>query len=206
MPTPVSDGSKTPGETPKFTNEVVNALRVSALKERADEEARLRKRNSRANGEGAPRSGSVAPGTPGSIAPEIPEKGSSKKEAKKKESAKANEEASHKAANATTSQFLQGGRGLFGKKKQYSWMSTSASGTSTPARITTSGLPGTPPAAPAPEKLTLEGVRRLGMWREDKEKGMGIQLRDWISVLEDDGHEKKALQKAYMALDAAEPK
>ncbi len=57
-----------------------------------------------------------------------------------------------------------------------------------------------------PEKLTVEGVRRLGTWREDKEKGLGIQIRDWVSVLEEDGHEKKALQKVYMMLDSSEPK
>ncbi|TVY21813.1 hypothetical protein LARI1_G000213 [Lachnellula arida] len=208
LPTPVSDGSKTPSEPPKFTNEVVSALRASAVKERADEEERLRKRAARAaraSGD-VTRSGSVIPGTPGSIAPEAPEKGSSKKETKKKAESKASEEANHKAANATTSQFLSGSRGLFGKKKQYSWMSNAASGTSTPSRLMTSGLPGTPAVAPAPEKLTAEGVRRLGMWREDKEKGTGIQLRDWICVLEDDGHEKRALQKAYALLDGSEPK
>jgi len=85
----------------------------------------------------------------------------------------------------------------------------SASGTSTPGRITTQGLPGTPGGAggnAVPEKLTGEGARRLGTWREDREKGVGIQIRDWITVLEEDGHEKKALQKAYMFLDQSEPK
>lgn len=148
----------------------------------------------------------MVPGTPGSVAPEAPEKGSSKKETKKKADNKASEEANHRAANATTSQFLGGSRGLFGKSKKYSWLDASASGTSTPSRLMTSGLPGTPPPAPAPEKLTAEGVRRLGMWREDKEKGAGIQLRDWICVLEDDGREKRALQHAYMILDGSEPK
>ncbi|TVY84867.1 hypothetical protein LSUE1_G000691 [Lachnellula suecica] len=203
FPTPVSDVSKAEGGL-KFTNEVVAALRTSAVKERADEEARLKKRNARANGE-TPRSGSIVPGTPGSIAPEVPEKGTLKKDNKKKESAKATEEASHKAANATTTQFLGGGKGLFGKKKKYDWMTASASGASTPHRISTSGIAGTP-VTPAPEKLTLEAARRLGSWREDSAKGQGIQLRDWIAVLEDDGHEKMALQKAYMSIDASEPK
>jgi len=125
--------------------------------------------------------------------------------------AKVNEAASHAAANVTTAQFLGGGGGLFGKKKKYSWMNPGASGSgaSTPGRIMTQGLPGTPggPVAnPAPEKLTIDGVRRLGQWREDKEKGTGIQMRDWITVLEEDGHEKKALQKAYMFLDLSDPK
>lgn len=183
------------------------------MKERDFEEARLRKRLNRTSGEGTPRQGSVIPGTPGLIAPEIPEKAPTKKEQKKKAEAKVNEAASHAAANNTTAQFLGGGGGLFGKKKKYSWMTGGAggstSGTSTPGRIMTQGLPGTPGGAvgnSAPEKLTAEGGKRLGTWREDREKGVGIQMRDWVAVLEEDGHEKKALQKAYMLLDQSEPK
>lgn len=207
LPTPVSDGSKTSADN-KFTNEVVTALRASAQKERDLEEARLRKRAARAAGDSTSRSGSVVPGTPGSIAPEAPEKGSSKKENKKKEASKAIEEASHKAANATTSQFMGslGGGGMFGKKKKYSWMTGGSSGTSTPSRLTTAGLPGTPPAVQNAQAFTVDSARRVGTWREDKEKGLGIQLRDWISVLEDDGHEKVALQKAYILLETSEPK
>ena len=167
----------------------------------------------RASGEGTPRQGSVVPGTPGSIAPEITEKGTTKKEQKKKAEAKFIEAASHAAANATTAKFAGAGGGLFGKsKKQYSWMtggaSGSASGTSTPGRITTQGLPGTPGGAvsnAAPAALTAAGARRLGMWREDKEKGEDIQIRDWVAVLEDDGRQPRALQKAYLFLDLSEP-
>lgn len=186
---------------------MVTALRATAVKERDFEEARLRKRIARTSGDGTPRQGSVVPGTPGSVAPESTEKAPTKKEQKKKAEAKVNEAASHAAANNTTAQFL----GF--KKKKYSWMTGgtggSASGTSTPGRITTQGLPGTPGGAvvsSAPDKLTADGARRLGTWREDKEKGKGIQIRDWITVLEEDGHEKKALQKAYMFLDMSEPK
>lgn len=208
LPTPVSEGAKTPTGTVKFSNEVVNALRASASKERDFEEARLRKRQARSNPDGTSRQGSVAPGTPGSVAPEPNEKAPTKKEIKKKQEAKINEAASHDSANATSSKFLGGGGGLFGKKKKYSWMTGGAgSGTSTPAKLMTQGLPGTPGgASAAPDKLTTEGARRLGTWREDHEKGKHVQLRDWIAVLEDDGREKKALQKAYVALDDSQPK
>ncbi|KAN0098527.1 Transcription initiation factor TFIID component TAF4 family domain containing protein [Hyaloscypha variabilis] len=214
LPTPVSDGGKAPPvNNSKITNEVVIALRSSAAKERDIEEARLLKRQKRLTGEATPRQGSTLPGTPGSSAPEPSEKAPTKKEQKKKAEAKVNEAASHAAANNTTAQFLGGGGGLFGKKKKYSWMTGgaggSASGTSTPGRIMTQGLPGTPgiPVGnAAPEKLTVEGARRLGTWREDREKGVGVQIRDWITVLEEDGREKKALQKAYMFLDQSEPK
>lgn len=43
----------------------------------------------------------------------------------------------------------------------------------------------------------LGGVREWGEWREDREGGRGIQLRDIISVLEADGKENKALIRAY---------
>lgn len=184
-------------------------MRASAAKERELEEARLRKRQARTNPDGTPRQGSVVPGTPGSVAPDPDLKAPTKKEQKKKQEAKINEAASHESANATSSKFLGGGGGLFGKKK-YSWMTGgggAGSGASTPAKIMTQGLPGTPGAlSTAPEKLTTEGARRLGTWREDHEKGMHIQLRDWITVLEDDGKEKKALQQAYAVLDDSNPK
>lgn len=213
FPTSVSERIKTPAANAvKFGNEVVTALRTTAVKERDYEEARLRKRMGRTSGDGTSRQGSMAPVTPGSVAPDPMEKATTRKEQKKKAEAKVNEAASHAAANVTTAQFLGGGGGLFGKKKKYSWMTGggggTASGTSTPGRITTQGLPGTPGTAlgSASEKLTVDGARRLGTRREDKEKGKGIQIRDWITILEDDGHEKRALQKAFTLLDTSEPK
>jgi hypothetical protein len=211
IPTPVSENVKTPVIQTKYINEVVNTLRQSAIQEREIEEARLRKRNARATGDATPRQGSVIPGTPGTAAAELSEKVPTKKEQKKKAEAKVNEAASHAAANVTTAQFLGVGGGLFGKKKKYSWMTGGgpASGASTPGRIMTQGLPGTPAGAAvnaAPERLTAEGARRLGAWREDKEKGKGIQIRDWIAVLQNDGRERKALQLAFTWLDQSEPK
>ncbi|KAG0648930.1 hypothetical protein D0Z07_4799 [Hyphodiscus hymeniophilus] len=193
----------------KFSNEVVAALRGEALKEREFEEARLRKRRARLEGGGASRAGSVIPGTPGSIAPDPMEKAPTKK-AQKKADMKKNEADNHAGANNTAAQFLGGGGGLFGKKKKYSWMTGSAVATATPAQIlNTPTQPGTPTGKagpPEPEKLTSDGVRRLGTWREDKEKGRGIQIRDWLVVLEGDGREKKALQRIYATLDDSQPK
>jgi hypothetical protein len=137
------------------------------------------------------------------------EKAPTKKEQKKKAEAKVTEAVNHAAANSTTTQFLGGGGGLFGKKKKYDWLTSSASGTTTPAKLMTSGLSGTPSGQivnAGQERLTSDGVRRLGTWREDKEKGRGIQIRDWVAVLENDGREKKALQRAYAILDDSQPK
>ncbi|CAD6506024.1 BgTH12-06956 [Blumeria graminis f. sp. triticale] len=193
----------------KITNEVILALRRQALKEREAEETRLRKRLARTTGVNPiSRQASVAPGTPGSVAPEAIDKVPTKKEQKKKVEAKVNEAASHAAANVTTAQFLGGGGGLFGKKKKYSWMNPApGGGSSSSKRIGAQGSPNTGGISNAPvERLTVDGARRLGTWREDREKGAGVQLRDWITVLEQDGHEKKALQIAYMNLDNSDPK
>ncbi|EKD19819.1 hypothetical protein MBM_01771 [Drepanopeziza brunnea f. sp. 'multigermtubi' MB_m1] len=217
LPTPVSDSATPPTAPIKFTSEIAAALRTSATLEQAQEEARLRKRQDRANGGGtaaASRQGSIVPGTPGSVAPDTDLKAPTKKEQRKKADAKVNEAATHAAANTTTAQFLGVGGGMFGKKKKYNWLTGSAagggaSGSSTPGRINTQGLPGTPgiqPVSAPPEKLTADGVRRLGEWRDDGLKGRRVQIRDWISVLEQDGREKMALQKAYVGLDQSDPK
>lgn len=163
------------------------------------------------------RSGSVAPGTPGTIAPDS-DKPITKKEQKKNQAAKAAEAHSHANQNITSSMFagLGGKGGLFGKKKTgktYDWMNVGrgGSGTSTPTRNApgpgkSSGGGTGAAAAPANIALTTEGRNRLGTWREDKEKGKNIQLRDWVAVLERDGREPRALQRAYLNLDSSNPK
>lgn len=197
-------------------------MRELARQEREWEEARLRRRQKRKDGiadvgSTPSRPGSVAPGTPGSIAPES-DKPMTKKELKKHQTLKAAEANSHANQNMTSSMFAGfGGRGnLFGKKKTgktYDWLNSGrgGSGTSTPTRSTPgpgikglNGAPGTP--SPASLAMTSEGRNRLGTWREDKEKGKNIQLRDWVVVLERDGREIKALQQAYTHLDVSNPK
>jgi hypothetical protein len=188
-----------------LTNDLTKALRDSAATEREFEEARLLKRQNRSNPDGTPRSASTVPGTPGSVAPEPGEKAPTKKELKKKESAKQTEALNHKAANQTTAAFLGGGGGLFGKKgKKYSWMTGGGSGASTPGRLNTQIIAqggGTVVEAPEKTALTQPSNRPLGSWRENKEAGKQVQIRDWIAVLADDGKEAKALQKAYCALE-----
>ncbi|KAF4473157.1 tpa inducible [Fusarium agapanthi] len=207
-----------PVKLPKVSSYMTTTMRDLARQERDWEEARLRKRQKRKDGipdSGATtsRAGSVAPGTPGAVAPEAP-KAMTKKEMKKNQQMKAAEIDSHQSQNTTSSLFAGfGGKGgLFGKKKAgktYDWM-TRGSGASTPTRnVSGAGKgPGGLGAAPAPANMamTTEGRNRLGTWREDKEKGRNIQLRDWVSVLERDGREGKALQKAYLYLDASNPK
>ena len=190
------------------------ALLEGSKTERDLEEIRLRKRQRRSEKDTEPevasRSGSVAPGTPGAVAPE-PEKAPTKKELKAKSQAasKLAEQNTTSSANRTSLAFL-GGFGSKKKGKQYSWMQA-GSGANTPTRVqtpgavTTPGISGTPRPA-APTRLTLDGRQRFGVFNEDGDKGKNIQLRDWIVALEGDGNDFKALQAAYDKLDASNPK
>ncbi|OBR06272.1 Tpa inducible protein [Colletotrichum higginsianum IMI 349063] len=200
------------------TNTMSHTVREVGKAERDWEERRLRRRNARKDGTteaGATpsRAGSVAPGTPGGSAPDS-EKSISKKEQKKLDAVKKAEASSHANQNITSSMFVGMPKtgSLFGKKKggkSYSWMTGGASGSSTP-RMGTPGKPGgaaaSGPPAPANHALTVEGRARLGNWREDKEKGKNIQLRDWVAALEGDEIELRAMQAAYDKLDTSDPK
>ncbi|KAK2600143.1 hypothetical protein QQS21_005088 [Conoideocrella luteorostrata] len=206
----------------KIASSMAITMRELARQEREWEEARLRRRQKRKDGVAdvgttPSRSGSVAPGTPGSVAPES-DKPMTKKEMKKAQTLKAAEASSHANQNLTSSMFAGlGGKGsLFGKKKigkTYDWMNVGrgGSGASTPTRgapgLSSKGINGTPGTpTPGNPALTTEGRNRLGTWREDKEKGKNIQLRDWVVVLERDGREGRALQQAYITLDSSNPK
>jgi hypothetical protein len=152
----------------------------------------------------------VAPGTPGSIAPEPESKAPSKKESKRSISAAAKlaEASSTASANQTLSALMGGLGGKKKKGKTYSWM-TAGSGASTPKANSqdSSAAVGTPGSRMSEKtRLTADGRYRLGTWREDGDKGKNIQLRDWITVLELDGLEVRAIQEAYTKLDASNPK
>ncbi|KAF2717282.1 hypothetical protein K431DRAFT_288662 [Polychaeton citri CBS 116435] len=136
----------------------------------------------------------------------------SKKEAAKqaKEASKAAEQMSHASTNSTAMAAALGG-----KRSRYAWMAGAGgatanrykptSGASTPRGEAGPGGPG--PGAGG--KSNANGVSdpskevrgpKWGDWRESGSAGKGVQLRDWVAVLERDGREKKALQKAYMKL------
>ncbi|KAL4956034.1 hypothetical protein BDW69DRAFT_102557 [Aspergillus filifer] len=187
--------------------------RLLVDKDASYEEARAAKRAKRSASAilgdgGTPRSESVdIPGsgisTPiGERAPTLDKKGMSKKEARKLMDAKANEVQQHQqsveTARMATQTMMSGG--MFGKKKTYSWLQrgpSSGSGFSTPSRIN----PPTPTAsaekASRPGEPATVPVKRLGTWREDKEKGAGIQVRDILYMLELDGRASRHIQKAY---------
>ncbi|KAK8086653.1 hypothetical protein PG994_001627 [Apiospora phragmitis] len=200
LPTPVSEASP--------TNPLVEAVVGSGKVVRNAEEARLRKRQKRMDAatdkdkkeDGTTsRSGSVAPGTPGSVAPDAADaKPLTKKESKKVASKLA--EATSNTVNSTLSQFMGG------KKKKYSWMTGggAASGASTPRAGGMSGAPAGGSRGAAKGPLTQGSAHHLGQFRESSAKGKNIQLRDWVHVLEQQRVEQKALQEAYNRMDRSD--
>ncbi|KAI9721214.1 MAG: hypothetical protein M1812_002375 [Candelaria pacifica] len=215
LPTPISDSVKSPGASTTFPNHTAQTLRGLAQKERVSEEARLARRNRRTvNGitsaEGS-KASTPGPGASGGLlgerAPEVEGKKMTKKEMAK-HSTKENEAYAHSEANRTANRMLGGG-GFFGKKKGgYSWMKDGAkSGTSTPSRLDTAvGGPSAtngPGTGSAGSAIVGTG-RRFGEWSEARERGAGVQMRDWVSMLEADGKEKKSLTRAYSRLKSKE--
>ncbi|KAL4891602.1 hypothetical protein BDV59DRAFT_182118 [Aspergillus ambiguus] len=194
------------------TKNLAAKCRLLMDKDNSSEEQRAAKRAKRsANailGEGANRSDSTdLPGsgasTPlGERAPSIDKKGLTKKEAKKLMDAKASEAQQHQqsveTARLATNSMISGR--VFGTKKQYSWLQrgpAAGSGFSTPSRAN----PATPSAGS--EKGGRSGepaamsTKRLGTFREDTDKGAGIQVRDVLFMLELDGRGSRHVQKAY---------
>ncbi|KAJ5131532.1 uncharacterized protein N7515_007571 [Penicillium bovifimosum] len=143
-----------------------------------------------------------APSTPlGERAPSFDKKSMTKKEAKKMHDSKATEAQQHAQSVETARMALSGGsRSMFGAKKSYSWLKPGgqASGFSSPSRP----IPSTPTAGPEKtsvgEPASNQTQRRLGVWREDQEKGTGIQVRDILFMLEADGRATRHVQKGYL--------
>ena len=212
--TPISDVSQTPTTPIAFPNPVAYALRQIASADRAAEEERLAKRTRRAasavgdgNKSGTATLGGATPGPPGPLgerAPDVDTKRVSKKEQKRQAEVKATEAQQHTATNQTTSMALGIG-GSLGKK--LSWMqkpgpSGSGASSSMLPRVNTGsqGASKSSAAAVASSASQLHRIRQYGSFREDKEAGAGIQLRDIIFALESDGKDKMALAKAYAKL------
>jgi len=193
-------------------NSITSALTALSRQDRLAEEARLKLRNARKiKKESQAVNASAAPGTPtegsgpidgaapsGPIGEKAPEMKMSKKQREALEkSARADmsEEIQTRSANATATMQLGGG-------KQYAWMNKGAA--ATPAGRQVPGFRGTPKVVTAAKQAPgptdeFGGVRdrRFGQWREDGVGGRGVQLRDWIGVLEMDGREKRTLGWAY---------
>jgi hypothetical protein len=134
-----------------------------------------------------------------------------------------NEEVQRKQANATANMALGGG----GKK--YSWLSggskASSGGLTAGAGmgrgVGTTPKSGSAPGTPGPAGKAVTGTaantqaedaalrsrelwKKLGEWKEDGERGKGVQIRDLVCVLERDGLEKRTLARCYNRLKSDE--
>lgn len=214
--------------TTSISNETARALRLLAQQELQAETLRLQQKalkatSSTSNSENptsspAPESAasSAQMSTPGpggidSITSDPPRKLSAK-ETRKNQDIRVQEAVAHRAANSTAAMMMGLGGAFGGKKKKYAWMmagtpggagSTSAAGGAGvgPSRGGAGGTGGAgdPGQIGMTEAVSVWG-KRIGEWREDGEKGLGVQIRDWAGALEGDGRERKAVVRAYIKM------
>ncbi|KAL8810142.1 MAG: hypothetical protein Q9223_002574 [Gallowayella weberi] len=216
-PTPISNGTQTPppAQKPFPLNPVTSTLRTAYLAERKAEEERLAKRARRAKSDNPddPSSASGSAGgsgaaTPGSAAPDISSIDLKKMPTKKELKRQAESRVSDAAQARATNQSL--GMALGGAKK--SWMTggttTVHSNPMLPKVNTNAGAAG---SSQSSSKALLvnggggtagSGLPRMRVFdlREDGAKGVGIQLRDLLAVMERERKEKRALAKSYLKI------
>lgn len=199
LPTPPTDTPPTPQPTVSFSSDLATTLRKLQSEERKYEQERVKKRQKRAAAKNS-ENGSV-PGTPSPAELASVAKPLTKKERERQAKAGQTDEVLHKAANTTANMAI----GNLGKK--YSWLSGgSGSGASTPSRLNTSvggasgGGGGSTGGGGTQDRSLTARDRKWGDWREDGAKGKGIQMRDLIAALEQDGNEKKTLARALVRL------
>ena len=147
------------------------------------------------------------PGTPGGdlVAPEP----TPKKSALKKDAKKAPSDAQAFGATNKTLNMALGFGGVGGKKLSWMKQSTEPTNPYLASKKTEAASKGAKAGTSAGKdgaggENGKNGVpeRKWGEFREDGREGKGIQMRDLVYVLERDGKEKKALQRAYMRLNA----
>ena len=191
-------------------NPVTAALRKSYLADRKAEEERLAKRARRAKAENpddtASATGSAGgsgAATPGSIAPDIPldmKKLPTKKELKRQAESRVSDAAQARATNQSL------GMALGGAKKSWMTGGTAAVHTNPMLPKVNTSTAGT--AGSSQQSRTVNGLppgsglprmRQFDL-KEDGPKGVSIQLRDLLFVMEKERKEKRALARAYLKL------
>ena len=139
-----------------------------------------------------------APGTPGPLGEVAPDLGPKKSALKNQKKAGAASDAQAFAASNKTMNMALGLGGAMGKK--LSWMNRDT-GPTNPFLARPNAHSQKPAGGANGVGSSLPKNRSFGEFREDGGDGLGIQLRDMISVLEYDGKGKRALQLAYGKLD-----
>ncbi|RPA99531.1 hypothetical protein L873DRAFT_1767248 [Choiromyces venosus 120613-1] len=210
LPTPVL-----PPATTTLANETAKALRKLQQDEYAKELERLHKK-AKKSGDAIPgqlATGAIpsTPGTPSamSFTESGPPTPGAAKESKKARETKLDDAQTHRAANTTANLMMSKiGFGHGKRKKTYAWMANhnstaGASALATRRAVDGDNLGGSVSSAGASGggQQRWNGGQRLGAWREDGERGGGVQMRDWIGALEGDGRGiKKGLVKSYLQM------
>jgi hypothetical protein len=211
LPTPISDGATTPSTS--LPNQTVQVLRTTITGDRSSDDERASKRSKRAANSilaGEPsRSSSFSAGTPGSgtqgtLGERAPEPEAITKKGSKKDQKKQADKVTELQQHAATTQTANMQLGLGGRKKP-SWMvsardTASPLGFPVPSRVNTnlsSQNKSSNAGGVGGAGGSSLGKRQIGDFREDKETGKGIQMRDVIMVLDPEPKEKKALARAY---------
>jgi hypothetical protein len=218
-----------PQPTVSFQGSLNARLRDLAEKDNQAEKDRLARREKRkraaeaaANGDATTPAEAAAPdptstsatngGTPAEAA--VPVKLTKKEQMRQaKERNSTTDAQAHSTTNQTAAMMALGKKGA-----KYSWMTggvaalptnryakpnTGTSGTATPSAKPDSG-PTTPGAAAMARGASGAGAEpkapEWGDWSEKGKGGEGVQMRDWVLVLERDGREKVALERAMLAM------
>lgn len=202
-PAPVTNGNHTSSKPPDPPpNPLVVGLRDSFIADRKVEEERLAKRrrkeaanNAESAASSAGASGAATPGTLGFQPPEIDFKKAPGKKGLKKaaESRSADRQAQDISESLTMA--------LGGKVP--SWMTaTKPTNPMLPKVNTNAGASSQSKAVGGGRDTLANGLPRARQFdfREDGPKGVGIQLRDLLFVLDGDRKERKALAKAFLKL------
>lgn len=166
--------------------------------DRAAEVARLAKRAKRNATSNADAGQTTASGaeTP-AVPPVEPEKRVTKKDRKLAET-RFTEQQQHKSANETARLATAGMLGRLGgkQKKSYSWLQGGASAASTPTKPAPGSASTSAAATPSGEKAGVPSKEKVvGQWDEDNDPG--IQVRDVLLVLENDGRAAKSVVRGY---------
>ncbi|QIW96235.1 hypothetical protein AMS68_001753 [Peltaster fructicola] len=206
--------------TVSFQSAVNSELRSLARRDQDAEKARNAKREARrkaqeaaiANGEDVAMDVTLD-STPATAANEAAQP---TKMTKKELARQQKEKSTFTDAQAATSTNQTAAMMAMGKKSnRYSWMTGGAASMptnrfakATPAPSTPgsgSGTPSRKDARTAAVKKDSENENSTGMswgeWRENSTGGRGIQVRDWLLVLERDGKEKKAWERTLLHMD-----
>ncbi|KAL8833051.1 MAG: hypothetical protein Q9170_004535 [Blastenia crenularia] len=199
-PASVTNGIQTPSKPPNPPpNPLTASLHESFVAERKAEEERLAKRrrkeaanNAENSASSAGASGATTPGLLGDKAPDIPIKNPTKKELKKMSENRISDAQQAAATSSSLSMALGG--------KVPSWMTAS--------KPTNPMLPRVNTNAPASQsKIGGSNMGGSGLprarqfdFREDGKKGVGIQLRDLVFVMDGERKERKALARAFLRL------